>query len=224
MLSARQSNCMKERSSIIVACSMLEDEVQLIMREEGIQTPVHWMERGLHQVPEQLRDKLQTLIGELEKEYDDIVLCYGQCGSALNGLVSSRSRLVAMRCDDCIRMLLPDGVEKRNLYFTGGWMRSNQFIGNEYVECLLKYGENKTKRIYDVIVGQYRELSLVETGAYNMDTYVEQAQKTAQDLALGFGSVTGSLDILRKLLTQRWDEDIAIADPGHTFDWLPCEE
>ncbi len=205
--------------TIVVACSMLEDEIRRVMQEEQLQYEIRWLDRGLHQSPELLHTKVQHAIEELEQDHDEILLCYGFCGNALRNLRASGAVLAAMRCDDCIHMLLPGRVDSRSLYFTGGWIRSDKFIGEEYQACLEKYGERKTKRIYQTILREYNCLYMVDTGAYDLEQYIPKAMKAADCLALQFIITNGSIDILRKLLTHRWDQDIVMAGPGMPLNW-----
>ena len=51
-------------SEILIACSMLEDEINLILQQENLRYPVLWMERGLHAAPIQLRSRLEAAIRE----------------------------------------------------------------------------------------------------------------------------------------------------------------
>ena len=73
---------------ILIACSMLEDEIQHIMGEEHLTYPVVWMERGLHEFPEKLHTQLQEEIVLLERDYDTIILGYCRCGNVWRGLMS----------------------------------------------------------------------------------------------------------------------------------------
>ena len=120
-------------SEILIACSMLEDEINLILQQENLRYPVLWMERGLHAAPIQLRSRLEAAIRECEREYDTILLGYCLCGGSLEGMMSTKATLAAMNCYDCVNMLMNDeGIDQHSLYFTAGWLRSEQFIGKEY--------------------------------------------------------------------------------------------
>lgn len=205
--------------TIVVACSMLEDEIRRVMQEEQLHYEIRWLDRGLHEWPKVLYNKVQHAVGELEQDYDEILLCYGLCGNALRELRASRAVLAAMRCHDCIHMLLPGRVDSRSLYFTGGWIRSDKFIGEEYNACLEKYGEDKTKRIYRSILGEYQCLCMVDTGSYELEQYMPKAKEAAGRLGLTFKTTDGQIEILRKLLTHRWDQDIVSAAPGTPLNW-----
>lgn len=201
---------------VLVACSMLEDEVQYVMDKHRLRCPVLWMERGLHQYPGKLHDCLQQMVWSLESSYDTILLGYCRCGNALQGIRSSRSALAAINRDDCIRMLC-EQTDFRCLYCTGGWIRSERFIGKEYRDALKKYGLRRTERIYKRMLKEYTRLCMIETGAYPMEKYAGEAESAARLLDLQFGVQKGDVRLLEKLLTHRWDDDIIAAPPGQAL-------
>ena len=40
---------------ILIACAMLEDEINKIYEETGCEMPIVWVERGFHNTPEKLK-------------------------------------------------------------------------------------------------------------------------------------------------------------------------
>ena len=85
---------------------MLEDEIQRAVQRTGAQMPIVWVDAGLHEYPDRLREELQRQVARLEQDYDTILLGFCLCGNALHGVRAARARLIAPRFDDCIRMLL----------------------------------------------------------------------------------------------------------------------
>ncbi|MCE5187687.1 MAG: DUF1638 domain-containing protein [Eubacteriales bacterium] len=202
-------------SEVVVACSMLENEINHILQAENLHYEIHWVERGLHQSPELLNRELQKIIGSLEKNFDTILLCYGLCGNALRNLHSTSARIVAMRVDDCIQMLLKGGEKDcRCVYLTAGWIDSDKSLENERAAFAAKHGEAKCRRVYKTIFKEYRGLKLLDTGAYDVERYRERTKSLADTLELEYGEQTGSAEVLRKLLIHDWDKDIVIAEPG----------
>ena len=49
----------------IIACEMLRDELELAMETTGISYPTIWMEKGLHDDPQKLRNSLQAQLDAL---------------------------------------------------------------------------------------------------------------------------------------------------------------
>ncbi len=200
---------------ILIACSMLEDEIQHIMGEEHLTYPVVWMERGLHEFPEKLHTHLQEEIILLERDYDTILLGYCRCGNVWRGLMSPCAALAAIDCDDCVHMLLGKGqCGCRSLYFTGGWLRSERFIGKEYRAAQEKYGVCKAERIYQRLLSGYTHLRMIDTGAYDLSRYQKDAIDTAKCLNLQFEVQQGELSLLREFLTFQWNRHVAASKPG----------
>ena len=92
-------------AAVLLACQMLEDEIQRAVQRTGAQMPIVWVDAGLHEYPDRLREELQRQIALLEQDYDTILLGFCLCGNALHGVRAARARLIAPRFDDCIRML-----------------------------------------------------------------------------------------------------------------------
>ncbi|MGN1382926.1 MAG: DUF1638 domain-containing protein, partial [Eubacterium sp.] len=55
------------KNTILIACSMMEDEIGRVLQEKNLQYPVVWMERGYHSYPDKLRAVLQEQIDLAEE-------------------------------------------------------------------------------------------------------------------------------------------------------------
>ena len=221
-------------AEVLLCCEMLRDEVELAMERTGAQVPVVWVDAGLHEHPERLREELHNRIAQLETQYDTVLMGFCLCGNATVGVGGSRAKLVAPRFDDCIRMLMcrqpgtvPD-VDCRCMYFTQGWTRSEEaYIGCQYQHACEKYGPVKGKRVYRSMLKNYTTLMLVDTGAYDMASCGDYVRQTAQALELEYGEVRGTIRILEKLLRHEWDEEFYCLEPGEVFsqmEFLPHPE
>lgn len=205
-------------SELVISCSMLEDEVREAMRLTGSNLPVLWIDRGLHEYPDKLRAELRNSIDSMNA--DVILLAFSLCGGALDGLSSKNSVLVVPRFDDCIHFLTSrragsrGEVDCRSLYFTAGWFRSERFMGKDYERCLLRYGPQKTKFIFDTMLANYQSLQLIDTHSYDMPAHRVTAEETAKLFGLDYQEQTGSLRILKKLFSHEWDEDFVVVQPG----------
>lgn len=135
-------------SSVIFACEMIDDEVKLVLERMAQQAgsfPLVWIESGLHDRPEKLRDHIQSLLDLLDaaalagtpaalpsvepgrgpnaeratevtvSPVDDVLLALGYCGNGLQGLVSRTARLVFPRVDDCISLFLNHGCTRAEI-------------------------------------------------------------------------------------------------------------
>ena len=64
---------MKNQKRTLISCAMLEDEVNHILEKTHLTLPVIWIDRGLHNRPENLNQLLQEHINQLQNQ-DEILL------------------------------------------------------------------------------------------------------------------------------------------------------
>lgn len=209
-------------NELVIACSMLEDEVQETMRQIGRNLPVLWIDRGLHEHPEKLREELRARI-EATNNVDVIMLTFALCGNALAGIGSKSAKLVLPKFDDCIHILTSGEygsrgeVDCRTLYYTGGWLKSDRFIGKEFESCVARYGPKKADYIYNAMLKNYRGVELLDTQSYDMESCRGMAADTAARLGLAYSEGPGSIRILKKLFAGEWDDEFLVALPGEEF-------
>lgn len=212
--------------TIALACETISDEIKLSAEKVDSRIPIRWIESGLHNSPERLRHYLQNEIASLEsRELDYILLLFGYCGNALLGLTSARCRLVIPRVDDCISLLLGGNKKRHELsrkamayYLTKGWLRHENNLWHEYHYCLQKYGPERTLEIYRLMLGKYKNLNVIKTGAYDPDEILPQTRELAGALGLQHRVVDGSLGIIHKALLGEWDDDFAVIEAGSPVD------
>lgn len=207
-------------SSVVVACQTVSDEVNKALAETGVAHPVIWIESGLHNYPETLQRRLQEQIDRISN-VENIILVYGYCGNSLLGLSSRNARLVVPRVDDCISLLLGSCQRRKLLmqeigtyFLTRGWMVNENNIVKEYERCVERYGKEKAERIFKIMLGHYKRLVLIDTGAYPLDDCLEKSRSFAARLGLKYQIVPGSLGLLKRLLTGPWDDDFVVLPPG----------
>lgn len=219
---------MAENRVLLIACEMLKDELLLAMERTQATPEIIWVEKGLHNTPERLRTVLQEIIDTAT--HSTILMGMAYCGGALEGICSRKATLVVPRFDDCIRMLLspkPGETEAdcRCLYFTQQWMISDRYVVREFEEYLRTYGERRGRRIIQAMIGNYRELRLLDSGAYDVAQYEELLAADAASLGLGHSVQKGSVRVLEKLLRQQFDDEFLILPPGEVltqrrfFNW-----
>ncbi len=102
---------MKEIKKAVVACKVFYQEILEIVEEHDYQNiTVEFLPQGLHNKPDstQMKDRIQEKIDELEEreDFDYIILAYGYCSGGVEGLKTSRAKLVVPKVHDCIPLLL----------------------------------------------------------------------------------------------------------------------
>ena len=206
----------------LIACEMLWDELHLAMERTGIEYPTIWLDKGLHDTPEKLRNALQDKMSQLE-EYDTILLAMALCGGALDGVSCAHATLAVPRFDDCIRMILStepgvrNAADARSLYYTRQWLDSAGHLTRQQEEYIQRYGEKKGRKIMKLMLANYKSYRMVETGAYDLAEWEDRARADAAALELEYGTQAGTVRVLEKLLRQEFDEEFLVVGPGETL-------
>ncbi len=94
---------------------------------------------GLHVNPQSLKRALRESIENSADTFDTIILGYGLCSRAVEGLGSSSSTLVVPRVDDCIGILLGSREAHRSetlrepgtYYLSRGWIDTGKHLFEE---------------------------------------------------------------------------------------------
>lgn len=206
--------------TIIVACQTIKDEVNLAIKETGVDYPVLWIESGLHNFPDRLGQKIQEEINKIEN-VETILLAFGYCGNSLLGIKSPRARLIIPRVDDCISLLLGSYERRQSLYkevgtyfLTKGWLENEQNLLSEYERCIKRYGKDKALRVMKMMLNNYHRLMVIETQAYQFEGILDKTKGFADALGLTHEKIDGSLRLLKKFLLGPWDDEFAIIPPG----------
>lgn len=217
---------MSDIKRTVVSCAMLEDEINTLYKKLDCCYPVIWLDRGYHNTPEKLRQKLQETILSLQDQ-EEILLTFGLCGNGTAGIYSPGTKLILPKFDDCLNMLLC--TEKRTgrgltkagtIYLTRGWTLDKESIIRQYESICEKYDEETCEMIMEAMYAHYDSLTLIDTGCYNMDEIQKYADKVSQMMDFKIKQTPGSIQILEKLLTGCWDENFIVLAPGQAV----CEE
>ncbi|HAK44918.1 MAG TPA: hydantoinase/oxoprolinase [Spirochaeta sp.] len=124
------------RSLKIIACGVLEEEIEAAAARHNISISAEYLTAGLHDEPDRLRAELQSAVKRTSDEvvagkadYDAIVIGYGLCGRGTVGIKAGIIPLIMPRVHDCIALFL--GSHKRyneqfsknpgTLYMSEGW-------------------------------------------------------------------------------------------------------
>ncbi len=210
----------------IIACNTLRDETEFVMKELSCEWPILWVDSGLHDFPDKLRKEIQERIDSVDGS-GDILLMFGVCGNSVLGLTSARHRLIMPLVDDCISLFLGGNALRKaveeagvSYYLTRGYLRNEKNIWTEYLYTLNKYGPERTKMIYEMMLHNYQRLILIDTGAYEVEEIREESQHIADTFGLVFDIVRGKLDLIYRALRCQWAEGFMVVEPGHVVDYV----
>ncbi len=205
----------------VIGCETLKRELESAMNEVGVNYEIIWIEPGLHNTPKLLRDRLQKELDNIESEVEQILFALGFCGNSVVGLKPERSKLIIPRVEDCITLILGDDQKRKEVsksggtyFLTRGWLDSDKNIWNEYCQTVKKYGRKRTKELFDIMLKNYEQLGVVDTGVYDLGEFTDTTRKIADTLRLEHVIINGTLDYFKKLLTGPYDDDFVIIEPG----------
>ena len=149
------------------------------------------------------------------------MLGYGLCGNGAVGWHTEKATLVMPRFDDCVNMMLCTGKRDRrnylkagHMYLTGGWSKDEGALLDMFESYLAKYGKRKADKLMKMMLDSYTSVTVIDTGCYEMEPVIAYADECAERFRLERCIVPGGNEVMQKLITGRWDEDIIVKKPG----------
>ncbi len=208
--------------TIVMACATVMEEM-LPLIPPGMQHQV--FDFGLHINPEKLHNKLQEAIDTVSGQYDTILLGYGLCSQAIVSIKANGCRLVAPRVDDCIAIFLgsrsvytqQSQQEPGTYYLSKGWIEVGDSPFSEFERSVQRYGKETAEYIYQMMMGNYQRLALINSGQNELEKYRVYAQRTAKKFSLRFEEIAGSDRMIKKMFSGDWDDDFVVIEPGQSF-------
>lgn len=187
--------------------------------------PHEILDFGLHLIPEKLKQALQTKIDQASPGCEVLLLGYGLCSMAVVGLQARTAHIVIPRTDDCIAIFLgscdaykvQSKKEPGTYYLTKGWLKAGDTPFTEHKQLVEKYGEARAQRMTRLMLKNYRRLAFINTGQYEIESYREQARKTAAEFDLNFEELDGSPALVKKMVFGPWDDEFIVLEPGQTM-------
>ena len=218
---------MANKKPYIIACAVLALDIKSAAEKLGLDVGVKFLEGGLHDRPDLLRQKLQAAIDELSASgrCNRIVVGYGVCGRGTVGIQSRDIPLSIPRVHDCIALFLGGDAAYRDefkkypgtYYISAGWYEEkteplsqrklSAYYGDEklnYGELVEKYGEKAAKetfRFLNTWQKNYQRAAFIETGAKVSAKYEKYAQDMAAEYKWKYEKITGNRILIGKLLT-----------------------
>lgn len=218
----------------LIACAVMEVEIDHFAALSRHDLSVRYLEQGLHNEPQKLRQELQVAIdaAAAEKPGDAIVLGYGVCCRGADGLTAPADRpLVLARAHDCITLLLgskeayADYVAQHpgTYWYSPGWNKHHTPPGQKrYEDLLSKYTEQFGRDNADYLM----ETEQAWFSSYDRATYVhltvgatdgdkQYTRQCADWLKWKYDEIAGDPRLLVDLLAGAWDDDrYLVVPPG----------
>ncbi|MDR1571484.1 MAG: DUF1638 domain-containing protein [Clostridiales Family XIII bacterium] len=204
----------------IVACETLKPELEAVMRARGCDYPVLWVGSGKHIWPDKLRVSIQEMIDSVPPSCRTVLLAFGFCGNSMVGIRSASCTLVLPRAADCIPLFLGSLARRmeygsETYFFTEGYLHSETSFISECEALMLRYGESRGRRIMKKMLAHYRNIAVVDTGAFDVPGLVDEIRPFASLVDIPVSTIPGNLRLLDGLLAGGWDEgEYLVAEPG----------
>jgi hypothetical protein len=205
----------------VIACEIIRDELEHTLELIQGDFRVCWIESGLHNLPDQLRERIQNILDSLDG-CDLVLMAFGRCGNVLEGLHTGAYELILPNIDDCISLLLGSArrrleYSREGMYFlTRGWLRGERNIWAEYLYARDKYGEKRAQAVMTAMFRNYRHLSVVDTKSYDLEGILPLTKTMADTFKLNHRVIPGTIQRLRDLLTGPWEGERFIRYPPHS--------
>lgn len=233
-----------------LACEVLARPVYWAAAHSPHSVDIALLRIGLHVTPNKLREALQMEIDAVDGEaYDAIVMGYGLCGKATDGLRAGSVPLVLPRAHDCITLFLGG----RNRYARefeacpGTYWYVQDFIergdhdgavlsigaqtaGDSdliYADYVAKYGRDNADYLMEAMAAwqaHYERAVYIGLGLGDGHDVAARAKTDADRRGWRFEQMNGDLILVKRLLAGDWDEDFLIVQPGERIEMSGGEE
>jgi hypothetical protein len=95
----------------------------------------------------------------------------------------------------------------RTYFLSKGWLEGERNIYVEYKYTLQKYGPKQGRAIFNMMLGHYRYLGLLDTGVCDFDALTAQAGAIADELELTLKTIPSTDWFLKELITGPWPKE-----------------
>lgn len=207
----------------IYSCITIQSELELIAQRLGCNDKITFLAPELHSDPQKMHETLQKIIndnGSDQTPADEIVICVSGCGKATCNLTASSCSLVVPRTMDCIDILLSGSNTPRPkgaIFLTASWMKFMQASAICHEKLISKLGHEKAAEHLRNIYKGFTYFYIIDTGTYDI-SIVEKYIAPLIDILGGKSiKIPGRYQILEKLLSGNYDEDIIQIPKGNTL-------
>lgn len=203
----------------IITCRALAPVLEQCL---GTDDSLTVLDIALHLQPDRLRQTLIDTIKTLEQEGTTLLLGYGLCGRALEGVYSRKSTLVLPRVDDCVGALLGSRDRHRRFlarhpgsYFMAPrWLDSELNIFTQIHKGLDHIPLERRKQLLKTALKHYDRLILLSGKVPDHDAETRCA-RLAGEHELLFQAADQDLGLVEKLLCGHWNErEFMVVPPG----------
>ncbi len=215
-----------EDNTIILACSTLRQELELVMEKISCKYPVEWVDSGLHVFPDKLKKEVHRKLCELDPKYTTVLLLFGFCGNSMVDIEAYNRTLVLPLAADCIPIFLGSNKAREEAgidtyFYTSGYLNYEANMVSEFKHAIEKYGKKRASYFIRTMMAHYKRLAVIDTGAFDVEEVIDKIKDLSIELDIPTIVLEGNLIMIENLLSKNWDNDsFLIVEPGNkvTFD------
>lgn len=209
----------------LITCNALAPSLLPLLEED---TEFKILDIGLHVKPDRLRSCVQGEIENMEQEGFDLLLGYGLCGRGLEGVCSSKSRLVLPRVDDCVGALLGSRDRHREIlkkqpgsfFLEPSWLDTEMNIFTELPKEVAHLPPERQNRIIAMALKHYTTLAMLVSDKPDPPA-VRCCEEHAKKFSLDLQQIPTDLTLLSRLIERPLDQlNFVIAPPGEPIPFF----
>jgi len=214
----------KKRIKLVV-CRALEHILNPLVDK---QTEIVVLDIALHLNPKTLRDRLNEEIERIEEDDVDILLGYGLCGRALEGVFSQKSRLILPRVDDCVGAILGSRQNHQQMIskYPGSYFMDPEWVNSEldiFVQVnkgIERIPVDRRSDIIKMMLKHYSKIAFLGEKDENTESF-NRCQELAEKHDFNLISINPDYSLLHRLISGPWtDEHFVIAHPGEKIPFF----
>lgn len=202
----------------VVACQVMEKEILSIADRKF---DVTFIQYDYHDSPELLRNRIQEEIKQAS-DYQCVILGFGLCGGAIDGVQAITCPVIIPRIDDCIPLLLGSKekydrerkFESGTYFLNRGWIEYGNDALKDYRKWREKYGERKACWLIKEIYKAYTRIAFIKSDSDDTELCLCYARKLADFLGVRLDVLPGDLGFIRHLLSLKLNNDFIKLEPG----------
>jgi len=226
----------------IIACDVLNREISYLTSQSKHFTDVTFLNQGLHNTPDKLREMVQAEIDKANGEfpynyyntypkYDYIILGYGLCSNGVVGLSSKSIPMVIPKAHDCITFLMGSKEKYKSnfakypgtYWFSCGWIERGWQPSELKYTALLedytqRYGEDNAEYLMEMEqnwLKEYKSAGFIYWDCFQNNEYYRNFTKdSASFLKWDLMEIKGSSSLFENIFNGEFnDNEVLIVPP-----------